>query len=101
MVLFPQLVVGSCPFCNSVDVTTTSKAVNVSTYWRCTACGQIWNVGRLQHGRRTSSGRLVLERTAGSELHRDEDGTLWLGTRTIHHKDATNDDERNDQTHYR
>jgi ribosomal protein L37AE/L43A len=66
----------ACPFCNSVDVTTTSKAANVSTYWRCTACGQIWNVGRLQHGRRTSSGRFVLERTAGSELHSDEDGTL-------------------------
>lgn len=49
----------ACPFCNSVDVTTTSKAVNVSTYWRCTACGQIWNVGRLLHGRRTPSGRFV------------------------------------------
>jgi hypothetical protein len=47
----------ACPFCNSVDVTTTSKAVNVSTYWRCIACGQIWNVGRLQYGHRTLSGR--------------------------------------------
>ena len=43
----------SCPFCKSRDVTTTSKEVNVSTYWRCTACGQIWNVSRLRQGRRT------------------------------------------------
>ena len=46
-----------CPFCKSHDVTTTSKEVNVSTYWRCTACGQIWNSNRLQFGRRTSYGR--------------------------------------------
>lgn len=38
----------ACPFCSSLDVKTTSKAVNESTYWRCTACGQIWNAGRLQ-----------------------------------------------------
>jgi len=43
----------ACPFCNSVDVTTTSKTVTVSTYWRYGACGQIWNVGRVQHGRPT------------------------------------------------
>jgi transposase-like protein len=47
----------TCPFCKSVDVTTTSKAVTVSTYWRCIACGQIWNVDRLQYGQRTPSGR--------------------------------------------
>jgi transposase-like protein len=49
----------TCPFCKSVDVTTTSKAVSVSTYWRCTACGEIWNVGRLHDGRRTPFGRFV------------------------------------------
>ena len=49
----------ACPFCKSLDVKTTSKAVNLSTYWRCTACGQIWNVDRLQHGRRMPSGRFV------------------------------------------
>lgn len=42
----------ACPFCGSSDVQTTSKAVTVSTYWRCTACGQIWNADRLQHTRR-------------------------------------------------
>ena len=39
----------ACPFCTSPDVKTSAKDVNVSTYWRCTACGQIWNAGRLQH----------------------------------------------------
>ena len=47
----------ACPFCTSVDVTTTSKAVNVSTYWRCVACGQIWNADRLGYGQRILSGR--------------------------------------------
>jgi len=47
----------ACPFCNSVDVTTTCKTVDVSTYWRCGGCGQIWNIGRAQHGRPARSGR--------------------------------------------
>jgi hypothetical protein len=49
----------ACPFCKSVEVTTTSKAVTVSTYWRCGACGQIWNVGRLRTVRSTPSGRFA------------------------------------------
>jgi transposase-like protein len=49
----------ACPFCNSGKVTTTSKAVTASTYWRCTACGQVWNAGRLQGARRTASGRFI------------------------------------------
>ena len=47
----------TCPFCNSVNVTTTSKEVNASTYWRCETCGQIWNAGRLPYGRRAPAGR--------------------------------------------
>lgn len=43
-----------CPFCSSPNVKTTSKTVTVSTYWRCTACGQIWNAGRLQRGSRAA-----------------------------------------------
>ena len=38
----------------NANVKTTSKEVNVSTYWRCTACGQIWNAGRLQRGGRAA-----------------------------------------------
>lgn len=37
-----------CPFCRSKDVSTASKVINESTYWRCTACGEIWNPGRLR-----------------------------------------------------
>jgi transposase-like protein len=47
----------SCPFCNSVNVRTTSKEVSVLTYWRCAACGQIWNASRLLPGWRRPSGR--------------------------------------------
>jgi len=36
-----------CPFCKGSDVTTKSKVVTSSTYWRCVACGQIWNPARL------------------------------------------------------
>jgi ribosomal protein L37AE/L43A len=37
-----------CPQCGSPRVKTTSKAITASTYWRCEACGEIWNVGRRQ-----------------------------------------------------
>jgi transposase-like protein len=49
----------ACPFCSSANITTTSKEVNASTYWRCAGCGQIWNAGRLTLGRRLPSGRYV------------------------------------------
>ncbi len=44
-----------CPFCNAATIETTSKAITVSTYWRCLKCGEIWNVSRLRatHGRNT------------------------------------------------
>lgn len=35
-----------CPTCRSKDVTTTSKVVSASSYWRCNACGDVWNVQR-------------------------------------------------------
>ena len=37
-----------CPVCLSKDLSTVSKVINESTYWRCTACGEIWNPGRLR-----------------------------------------------------
>lgn len=37
-----------CPFCRSVDLKTTSKILDESTYWRCLGCGEIWNPGRLK-----------------------------------------------------
>jgi transposase-like protein len=37
-----------CPACRSSDVKTTSKVIDASTYWRCGACGEVWNVARLR-----------------------------------------------------
>jgi len=36
-----------CPVCGATDLTTTSKVVTAASYWRCTACGEVWNVARL------------------------------------------------------
>lgn len=41
-----------CPACRSKDISTTSKTPDVASYWRCGACGEIWNVGRLQQASR-------------------------------------------------
>ena len=38
--------VSQCPFCRSPRVATTGKAESSSTYWRCEACGEIWNPTR-------------------------------------------------------
>jgi ribosomal protein L37AE/L43A len=37
----------SCPFCQSGAVGTLAKVITASTYWRCQACGEVWNLGRL------------------------------------------------------
>ena len=39
-----------CPVCRSVDLTTTSKVVDSATYWRCQACGEVWNAARRTDG---------------------------------------------------
>jgi transposase-like protein len=38
----------ACPFCRSPKIMTTSTKADASSYWRCEACGQVWNVGRLR-----------------------------------------------------
>lgn len=40
-----------CPFCRSAQVTTTAKSAE-DVYWRCQACGQVWNPSRLTSFRR-------------------------------------------------
>ena len=35
-----------CPSCRSGDLVTTSKVVSADAYWRCCACGEVWNAGR-------------------------------------------------------
>ncbi len=48
-----------CPFCGSIDTTTTSKSPDADSYWRCLPCGQIWNAERVQP---SSSSRFSLPR---------------------------------------
>ena len=38
----------NCPSCRSRDVTTSAKIVDSNTYWRCVACGEVWNLARRQ-----------------------------------------------------
>jgi RNA polymerase-binding transcription factor DksA len=35
-------------------VTAASEKVDASTYWRCEACGEMWNLARLQAATRNS-----------------------------------------------
>lgn len=35
-----------CPVCRSAEVSTASKVVSAASYWRCSTCGEVWNVGR-------------------------------------------------------
>jgi hypothetical protein len=47
----------ACPFCQSRAVGTLAKVITPSTYFRCQACGEIWNPARLdgvRHGHRRS-----------------------------------------------
>jgi transposase-like protein len=32
-----------CPYCLSDEIRTTGKGGQTNTYWRCSACGEIWN----------------------------------------------------------
>jgi transposase-like protein len=46
----------SCPACRSADIATASKHADASAYWRCSACGEVWNVDRQRTSRRYGSG---------------------------------------------
>ena len=50
----PGEVPKACPSCGSRDVVTTSKVVDASSYWRCGACGEVWNIGRQREANRYS-----------------------------------------------
>jgi predicted Zn finger-like uncharacterized protein len=40
-----------CPACQSVSIITTAKIPDATSYWRCTNCGEIWNVSRRHEAR--------------------------------------------------
>jgi transposase-like protein len=42
----------ACPFCHSAKIMTANVKADSSAYWRCEACGQVWNVGRLRPSHR-------------------------------------------------
>ncbi|OFV93629.1 MAG: hypothetical protein A3G76_06190 [Acidobacteria bacterium RIFCSPLOWO2_12_FULL_65_11] len=37
----------TCPFCGSSKIAAASGKVDAATYWRCEACGELWNLDRL------------------------------------------------------
>lgn len=41
-----------CPDCGGRQLTTTSKAIDKDTYWRCLSCGEVWNRDRRNNGSR-------------------------------------------------
>lgn len=43
----------SCPTCRSSEIVTTAKSPDVASYWRCTGCGEVWNVSRRRTARRS------------------------------------------------
>jgi ribosomal protein L37AE/L43A len=43
----------ACPFCQSKAVGTLAKEITAATYWRCQACGELWNTARLQREKST------------------------------------------------
>jgi transposase-like protein len=43
-----------CPACGASDLTTTSKAQDRHSYWRCLTCGEVWNLERRAAGSRFS-----------------------------------------------
>ena len=47
----PRPAPGSCPSCRSSSIVTTAKVPDEGTYWRCTACGDVWNEARRQTAR--------------------------------------------------
>lgn len=40
-----------CPSCRSRATVTTSATPDDASYWRCTACGEVWNVARVEVNR--------------------------------------------------
>jgi predicted Zn finger-like uncharacterized protein len=40
-----------CPACKSSSIVTNAKIPDADSYWRCTNCGEVWNVARSQNTR--------------------------------------------------
>jgi predicted Zn finger-like uncharacterized protein len=47
----------TCPACHSSSIVTKAKSPDADSYWRCTNCGEVWNVSRWQVTRQQGSYR--------------------------------------------
>jgi predicted Zn finger-like uncharacterized protein len=43
----------TCPACQSSSIVTKAKIPDADSYWRCTNCGEVWNMLRSQNDRPT------------------------------------------------
>ena len=44
-----------CPDCRSPSISTTAKSPDANAYWRCAACGEVWNMSRRDSSRSGAS----------------------------------------------
>lgn len=42
----PDVTPAQCPVCKSSSIVTAAKTPDIHSYWRCTSCGEMWNVAR-------------------------------------------------------
>ena len=40
-----------CPSCHATATVTAATRPDADSYWRCTKCGDVWNVARSQRDR--------------------------------------------------
>ena len=38
----------ACPFCRATTIRSPGEKVDLDAYWRCEACGEMWNLSRMQ-----------------------------------------------------
>ena len=50
-----QTVPSVCPACRSTAISTTAKSPDANAYWRCAACGEVWNMSRRDSSRSGAS----------------------------------------------
>jgi predicted Zn finger-like uncharacterized protein len=55
---------GSCPGCESLSIVTTSKTPDADSYWRCTKCGDVWNMARSRGSRANGRDDWMRRRTS-------------------------------------
>jgi hypothetical protein len=52
----PPITAPMCPTCGSAATVTAAATPSAESYWRCTKCGDVWNVSRMQTNR-SATGR--------------------------------------------